>query len=160
MGGPVERCSGGATPLPPLGQVRAITADTRLLGSIGDGKRSEVDLWDLAGNVTRLPRPDGYPVDPEATAGVYATGMLAGKRAGRGVIPRWDLTTNRLTEIPSVPDGYYTPVGRHISATGWITDGLQVAYRPDGTPVRLTTPGPNEVVNAGVTNNGDVFGTY
>jgi hypothetical protein len=47
-----------------------------------------------------------------------------------------------------------------ISATGWITDGLQVAYRPDGTPVRMTAPGTNQVGSTGVTDNGDVFGTY
>ncbi|GIJ75057.1 hypothetical protein [Virgisporangium ochraceum] len=152
--------AGSATPtivpLPPHGQVRTITADGRLLGDIGDGKRSGANIWDLAGNVTRLPHPDGFPVAPQSTAGTYATGGLW----MRGVIPRWDLTTNQLTRIPAVPDGVGIPQGMYISATGWITDGLQVAYRPDGTPVRLTAPGTTKVVNAGVTDNGDVFGTY
>lgn len=147
-------------PLPPYGQVLAITADSRLFGNIGDGKAQDVYLWDLAGNATTLPHPEGYPVAPEATAGNYATGKLAGRLAGRFVIPRWDLTTNRLTEITSVPDGRHTVIGRHISATGWITDGLQVAYRPDGAPVRLAAPGDNEVTSGGVTDNGDVFGTH
>ena len=142
-------------PLPPQGQVVAITADTRLWGNIGDGKFNEVNLWDLAGNKTKLPHPDGYPVAPRATAGIYATGKLAMP----GAIPRWDITTNQLTKITAVPDGADTQ-GMHISATGWITDGLQVAYRPDGTPMRMTAPGINEVMSAGVTDNGDVFGTY
>jgi hypothetical protein len=142
-------------PLPPYGQVSAITADTRLFGDIGDGRSADVHLWDLAGNGTKLPRPDGFPVAAEATAGIHATGKLGGR-----VIPRWDITTNRLTQITAVSYGVNPPMGRDISATGWIIDGLQVTYRPDGTPVRMTAPGTNEVASAGVTDNGDVFGTY
>ncbi|GAA3277426.1 hypothetical protein Dvina_31750 [Dactylosporangium vinaceum] len=141
-------------PLPSRGTVIAITADTRLLGYIGDGAMQDVYLWDLAGTATKLPHPAGSAVAPAAAAGSYASGWIP------GLIPRWDITTNQLTTIPAVPDGDNRMLGMHVSATGWITDGVQVAYRPDGTAVRLSAPGTSEVGSAGVTDNGDVFGTY
>ncbi|MFI5910210.1 hypothetical protein [Dactylosporangium sp. NPDC051541] len=141
-------------PLPPLGSVAAVTADTRLLGYIGDGKMRDIHLWDLTGNDTKLSNPQGWTVAAGPTAGNYATGWIP------GYIPKWDLTTNQLTTVPAVPDGQNRALGMQISATGWITDGVQVAYRPDGTPVRLAAPGDTKTATGGVTDNGDVFGTY